>query len=146
MRILVQSIYFPPRLGGIESHVHTLCRGLVARGHEVTVVTSRTEEGGAQREHLDGIDVHRVPLPKKSLWGWTLNAVLTIPVFLRLAPRADIERHDVRLFLTVTRDLRPAAHRRHPGSQRARPVAARPRLEPGNTAWANAPTTNAYMT
>jgi glycosyltransferase involved in cell wall biosynthesis len=90
MRILVQSIYFPPRLGGIESHVHTLCRGLAARGHQVTVVTSRTEEGGAPREHLDGIEVRRVPLPRKSLWGWTLNAFLTIPVFLRLAPRADI--------------------------------------------------------
>jgi glycosyltransferase involved in cell wall biosynthesis len=90
VRILVQSIYFPPRLGGIESHVHTLCRGLVARGHEVTVVTSRTEEGGAPREHLDGIEVRRVPLPRKSLWGWTLNAFLSIPVFLRLAPRAEI--------------------------------------------------------
>ena len=90
MRILVQSIYFPPRLGGIESHVHSLCRGLVARGHEVTVVTSRTEEGGAPRETLDGIDVHRIPCPKKSLWGWVVNAILSVPAFLRMAPRAEL--------------------------------------------------------
>lgn len=90
MRILVQSIYFPPRLGGIESHVHTLCRGLAARGHEVVVVTSRTEEGGAPHEHVDGIEVIRVPLPKKSFSGWVLNAFTTIPVFLRRARGADV--------------------------------------------------------
>ncbi|MFN0150994.1 MAG: glycosyltransferase family 4 protein [bacterium] len=90
MRILMQSIYFPPRLGGIESHVHTLCRGLAARGHEVVVVTSRTAEGGAPHEHMDGIEVLRVPLPKKSFSGWVLNAFTTIPVFLRRAGRADI--------------------------------------------------------
>jgi glycosyltransferase involved in cell wall biosynthesis len=86
----MQSIYYPPRLGGIESHVESLCRGLAARGHTVSVVTSRTEEGGAPRETRAGVRVRRVLLPKKSLWGWTLNALLTIPVFLRRAGAADI--------------------------------------------------------
>lgn len=86
----MQSIYFPPRLGGVESHVHSLCRGLAARGHEVTVVTSRTEEGGAPHEMLDGMSVRRVYCPSKSLFGWVVNAILTVPVFLRRARRAEI--------------------------------------------------------
>jgi hypothetical protein len=35
-------VYFPPEVGGMESHVHYLCRALAARGHEVHVVTSRS--------------------------------------------------------------------------------------------------------
>lgn len=90
MRILVQSIYFPPRLGGVESHVHSLCKGLAARGHEVTVVTSRTEEGGAPRETVDGIAVRRVWCPRKSLVGWLVNALLAVPAFLARARGADL--------------------------------------------------------
>ncbi len=90
MRILVQSIYFPPRLGGVESHVHSLCKGLAARGHEVTVVTSRTEEGGAAHETLDGIRVRRVYCPSKNLLGWIVNALLTVPAFVARARRADV--------------------------------------------------------
>ncbi len=90
MKILVQSIYFPPRLGGVESHVHSLCRGLAARGHTVTVVTSRTEEGGAPRETLDDIEVRRVWCPSKSFFGWAVNAVLTIPEFVARARAADV--------------------------------------------------------
>jgi glycosyltransferase involved in cell wall biosynthesis len=90
MKILVQTIYFTPRLGGVESHVHSLCRGLAARGHKVTVVTSRADEGGAPRERLDGIDVRRVWCPTKSLLGWLVNAVLTVPAFLARARDADL--------------------------------------------------------
>ena len=50
MRILQQCIYFPPEVGGLESHAYTLCRSLAAMGHEVTMVTSRSLPGVSREE------------------------------------------------------------------------------------------------
>ena len=40
MNIVMHCVYFPPEVGGLESHVYHVCRGLVERGHQVAVVTS----------------------------------------------------------------------------------------------------------
>jgi len=39
MRILLLSEFYPPILGGLELHVQTLGRALLARGHDVHVAT-----------------------------------------------------------------------------------------------------------
>ncbi len=39
MKILFHCVYFPPEVGGLESHVYELARGLVEEGHEARVVT-----------------------------------------------------------------------------------------------------------
>jgi len=75
LKIVVHCVYFPPEVGGLESHVHYLCRGLVARGHEVTVVTSLSRPGLATHEVMDGIRVHRTPLPARKPWGWLAHAL-----------------------------------------------------------------------
>jgi phosphatidylinositol alpha-mannosyltransferase len=41
VRICILTDYYYPQLGGITEHVHGQARTLVARGHEVTVVTGR---------------------------------------------------------------------------------------------------------
>jgi glycosyltransferase involved in cell wall biosynthesis len=61
LRILMPSIYFPPRVGGIESHVYYLARELARRGHQVTVVTTRTEARSPRNEIMDGVIVRRLP-------------------------------------------------------------------------------------
>ena len=58
MRILQIAPYFLPYLGGQERYVYYLSRELVRKGHEVTVVTANYPQG-AEREEIDGIQIHR---------------------------------------------------------------------------------------
>ncbi len=90
MRILVQSIYFPPRAGGIENHVFYLCRELVRRGHEVEVITGRTEPGSLRSETLGGVRVVRLPMPGLNVVGWTTQALASFPGFLKRSRWADV--------------------------------------------------------
>ena len=90
MRIVVHCVYFPPEVGGLESHVHYLCRGLARRGHEVAVVTSHSRPGLPGREEMDGIEVHRTPLPARNHWGWFVHAAGSTPRTRAVAQGADI--------------------------------------------------------
>lgn len=90
MKILMQCIYFAPEVGGLESHVYTLCRELVRRGHRVTMLTSRSRPGLARRETMDGIDVRRVWMPSRSPSGWIAHALATTPVHWAIAGGADL--------------------------------------------------------
>ena len=78
-------VYFPPEVGGLESHVYYLCRALVERGHRVSVVTSRSMRGLAEREVLDGIDVWRTWMPARNPLGWMLHAAASTPRLGQLA-------------------------------------------------------------
>ena len=60
MKIAQVSPWFFPHLGGVESHVRSLSRELAARGHEVTVVTSRHDPSLPAEEAVDGFRVIRV--------------------------------------------------------------------------------------
>ena len=60
MRICMFNNLFPPVKSGSSHFTVTLSRNLVARGHQVTVVTARLP-GTADGEDLDGITVHRLP-------------------------------------------------------------------------------------
>ncbi|MGD8628406.1 MAG: glycosyltransferase family 4 protein [bacterium] len=79
LRILMPSIYFPPRQGGIESHVYFLARELVRRGHTVKVITTRTEASSPASEDMDGIEVRRLPSFGKHFIGWSLGSVFSAP-------------------------------------------------------------------
>ena len=83
-------VYFPPEVGGLESHVYYLCRALVERGHRVSVVTSRSQKGLPARENLDGIDVWRTWLPSRDPGGWGLHAAFSTPRLGQLARAADV--------------------------------------------------------
>ena len=60
MRVAQVSPWFYPHLGGVESHVRSLSRELAARGHEVTVVTSRDDPAAPRDETMDGFRIVRV--------------------------------------------------------------------------------------
>lgn len=74
LKIVVHCVYYPPEVGGLESHVHYLCRGLAERGHVVTVVTSLSRAGLPTREEVDGVRVWRTPLPSRTPRGWFAHA------------------------------------------------------------------------
>mgnify|MGYP006278848517 CR=1 FL=1 len=90
MKILVHCIYFPPEVGGLESHVYYLCRALVEMGHQVDVVTSRSQPGLAPEEVMDGIRVFRSWLPGRNPAGWAAHALASVPRTRLLAMEADV--------------------------------------------------------
>ncbi len=90
MRILLHCVYFPPEVGGLESHVFYLARGLVALGHQVEVVSSLSLPGVAKEEEMEGIRVFRSWFPARNPLGWGLHALGSVPLTRRLARRADV--------------------------------------------------------
>ena len=60
MRIIQVCPWFQPHVGGVESHVAELSSELVRRGHDVTVVTSRTGRALPEREEWRDIHIRRV--------------------------------------------------------------------------------------
>jgi glycosyltransferase involved in cell wall biosynthesis len=83
-------VYFPPEVGGLESHVFHLCRALAAKGHRVEMVTSRSLPGVPEHEVMDGVEVWRTWFPARNPPGWALHALGSIPRFLERARDADV--------------------------------------------------------
>lgn len=83
-------VYFPPEVGGLESHVFYLCRALAAMGHQVDVVTSRSVAGTPPYEVMDGVRVWRTWFPGKHTVGWLSHAAGSIPRSVSLARDADV--------------------------------------------------------
>jgi glycosyltransferase involved in cell wall biosynthesis len=59
LRILMLCPQYRPVLGGYERAAERLSVALAAQGHEVTVLTERTNRAWPARETLDGVDVRR---------------------------------------------------------------------------------------
>ena len=90
MNILMHCVYFPPEVGGLESHVFNLCRGLVARGHRVDVVTSRSRPNLPRAELMGYIHVSRTWLPARNPGGWFLHSMCSTPRTTAAGARADV--------------------------------------------------------
>ncbi|MBT3303923.1 glycosyltransferase family 4 protein [Candidatus Woesearchaeota archaeon] len=63
MKILFVLEYYLPHIGGVEIVFKNLCEGLVKRGHNVKVITSRIS-GTQKKETLNGVEIERVNVPK----------------------------------------------------------------------------------
>lgn len=90
LRIVQVTPWFYPHLGGVESHVESLSRELAARGHEVTVVTTRHTASSPARESRDGFDVVRV---KPRLIAMRTPIAPKIRTVLRPLPADVIHAH-----------------------------------------------------
>jgi glycosyltransferase involved in cell wall biosynthesis len=90
MKILQQCIYFPPEVGGLESHAYYLCLELVRLGHDVGMVTSASLPGVPRRETMAGVGVTRTWFPARNPAGWMLHTIGSIPSFLRRARTVDV--------------------------------------------------------
>jgi len=82
--------YFPPEVGGLESHVYYLCRALAERGNRVTMVTSRSRPELARHEVMDDVEVWRTWMPSRDTAGWTAFGLASIPRLRALAASADV--------------------------------------------------------
>ena len=83
-------VYFPPEVGGLESHVYYLCRALAAKGHRVELVTSRSLPGARAHEVIDGVVVWRTWFPARNPAGWALHSLCSTPRYLAQARDADV--------------------------------------------------------
>jgi glycosyltransferase involved in cell wall biosynthesis len=83
VRILIASGIFPPDIGGPATHVPLVARGLVARGHAVTVVTQRDGGGAPETRPYRVVTVDRA----QPGWRRRLQVVRTLR---RLARNADV--------------------------------------------------------
>lgn len=90
MKVLQQCIYFPPEVGGLESHAFYLCRELVRMGDDVTMVTSQSRPGLPRSEIMDGVKVVRRWMPSRTPAGWIAHTSATVPAYLPLARQADV--------------------------------------------------------
>ena len=107
MRILIVNQAYHPDPAATAQHAYDLARALVAAGHQVTVVASRSVYGttGAAlptRETEDGVEIRRVGLSlfgKKSLIG----RIADFGLFYVLASvrMLTLPRHDVVICLTT---------------------------------------------
>ncbi len=62
MRVLVVLTYYRPYTSGLTIYAERLARGLVSRGHHVTILTSRYSRNLPREEILDGVRVVRAPV------------------------------------------------------------------------------------
>jgi glycogen synthase len=84
MRIWLAPSAYAPHRGGVEEVADKLAHHLVARGHEVMVVTNRHPHDLPQSEVIDGIDVRRI--------GFTAPGRHPVRATRHLLGRAEIQR------------------------------------------------------
>ncbi|MFN2147179.1 MAG: glycosyltransferase family 4 protein [Anaerolineales bacterium] len=88
MRILNSLYYYRPHYSGLTVYTERLARELGARGHEVTILTSRYDRSLPKDEQLDGVRIRRVPV------ALMVSKGPIMPGFLPLANRL-IAEHDL---------------------------------------------------
>ena len=81
MRVLVVLTYYRPHTSGLTIYAERMARGLAARGHEVTVLTSRFDPATPLEELRDGVRIIRVPVL------WRVGKGVIMPSFGWMATR-----------------------------------------------------------
>jgi glycosyltransferase involved in cell wall biosynthesis len=87
MRILIVLTYYRPHTSGLTIYASRLARGLVGRGHAVTVLTSRFDKDCPTRTVEDGVNVVRAPVL------FRISKGVIMPTFGWLATRL-VREHD----------------------------------------------------
>ena len=88
MKVLVVLTYFRPHTSGLTIYAERLSRGLAARGHAVTVLTSRFDPRTLRDETRDGVRIVRVPVALR------IGKGVIMPSFGWFATRL-VREHDV---------------------------------------------------
>jgi glycosyltransferase involved in cell wall biosynthesis len=93
MRILCALTYYRPYTSGLTIYVERLARGLVHRGHHVTVLTSQYDPSLPKLEWIDGVRIMRAPVLARVSKG------VIMPTFGWLATRLALEHDAMSLHL-----------------------------------------------
>lgn len=95
-RIALVCDWFSPRRGGIEAHLAGLATRLVARGHDVRMITSTP--GPAD---FEGVPVHRLAVPRLPLAGVAALPVAADIERILVAERVDVVHNHVSIVAPV---------------------------------------------
>ena len=87
MKILFVLDYYAPYIGGVETVFVNLAERLVKWGHSVSVITSKLPNT-KDFEVFNGVNVYRIPVPKKNGRFWF--TFVSIPSIWKLAKNCDI--------------------------------------------------------
>lgn len=109
--LVLTDFFFPDSTGGANRVAYYTSRGLAERGHRVQLVTRRSSSNLSSKEVIDGIDVYRYDLPKKSAIAFLLSARRSIWSTLDSLREKDPFSPDL---LIIHQPLLAAAVRRHP--------------------------------
>jgi glycosyltransferase involved in cell wall biosynthesis len=60
MKILIALTYYRPHYSGLTIYAERLARALAARGHQITVLTSRYDRSLPSHERFDGVEIVRL--------------------------------------------------------------------------------------
>ena len=88
MNVLIVLTYYRPHTSGLTIYAERLARGLIARGHQVTVLTSRFDRSCPVEAIEDGVRVVRAPV------FFRVSKGVIMPTFGWLATRL-VREHDV---------------------------------------------------
>src|SRR5262245_11051789 len=88
MKILQILYFYTPHCSGLTIYAQRLGRELVARGHDVSILTSQFSPDLSTEEHADGMRVVRVPV------AMGISRAVLMPGFLPAAGRL-MHAHDV---------------------------------------------------
>src|SRR5262245_24534024 len=98
MRILMVLTYYHPHWTGLTANAKRLAEGLAARGHSVTVFTSRHQSDLAPQETVHGVDVIRA-----KVW-FRVSRTVVMPWFPVSAVRL-MRYHDILMIHTPLPEL-----------------------------------------
>jgi glycosyltransferase involved in cell wall biosynthesis len=88
MRVLNSLTYYRPHFSGLTVYTERLARSMAARGHEITVLTSKYDPALPSLERMDGVEVRRVNVAFKVSKGPIMPA---FPLWgFRYLPRHDV--------------------------------------------------------
>lgn len=76
MRVLLGLTYFTPYKSGLTVYAERLAKGLVARGHEVVVLTSQYDSTLPLEEVQDGVKIVRLPVLMRLSKGVIMPGIL----------------------------------------------------------------------
>lgn len=93
MKILIVLTYYRPHISGLTIYAERLAKAFVARGHEVTVLTSGFKKELPLKEIKDGIRIVRVPVLFK------LSKGVIMPTFGKVANKLVSETDVIQLHL-----------------------------------------------
>src|SRR5512139_2674640 len=88
MKILLALTYYRPHTSGLTIYAERLARALADRGHQVTVLTSHYDRSLPREEHLQGVDIVRVPV------AFRVSKGVIMPTFGAVAWKM-VRAHDV---------------------------------------------------